>query len=103
LTVRDAVPSVPVIANGYVPRPVLLEVWIVSVAVEVAGFGLNDADALLGIPPMLRFTEPAKPFTLFTVIAYVVASPRAMLRDAGDADSVKSGAAPETTSVTDVV
>jgi hypothetical protein len=101
--VRESPPLVPVNVSVYVLRVVFVRVVIVSVEVDVAGFGLNAAVVRLGCPATLRLTEPAKPFSLFTVMAYVVLEPRLTVRDVGVADSVKSGAAACTTSCTDVV
>jgi hypothetical protein len=101
-TVREVPPLVPVIVSVYVPGVAPERARIDSVDVEVVGFGLNDAVVLLG-RMTLRLTEPLKPFTLLTVIAYVVVVPRATVREAGDAESVKSGAGPCTTSCTDAV
>lgn len=102
-TVRDSDPFAPVIVRVYVPRGALDRVVIVSVDVDVAGFGLNDAVVRDGAPLRLSETEPENPFSLFTVTAYVVLPPRVTVRDVGVAESAKSGARPCTTSVTDVV
>ena len=51
----------------------------------------------------LRLTEPVNPFSLLTVIAYVVEVPRVIVRDVGVAVIVYDGAAACTTSCTDVV
>jgi len=101
--VREVTPLVPVIVNVYVPRVVDPRVPSVSVDDDVVGFGLNEAVERLGRPVTLRLTEPLNPFTLFTVIAYVVLVPRVTVRDVGDAESVKSGAGACTTSCTDAV
>src|SRR5437764_10838005 len=102
LTVRDVDPLVPVTVSRYVPRPTLNRVAIDSVDVDVVGFGLNVAVLRLG-RVVLSDTDPAKPFRLFTVIAYVAVPPREIVRDVGVAVSVKSGAGACTTSCTAVV
>jgi hypothetical protein len=54
-------PLVPVIVSGNVPGAVFDLVEMVSVEVDVAGFGLNEAVVRLGRPLTLRLTEPLKP------------------------------------------
>jgi hypothetical protein len=103
VTVRETVPLVPVIVSAYVPGVEPERARIEKVDVDVVGFGLNDAVVRLGRPLTLRLTEPLKPFSGLTVIAYVVVAPRATVREVGEAESVKSGAAACTTSCTDAV
>jgi hypothetical protein len=61
-TLLESVPDVPVIVNEDLPVGVELLTVRVSVLVEVAGFGLNDAVTPLGNPVAVRVTFPLKPF-----------------------------------------
>jgi hypothetical protein len=98
------VPLVPVSVNVELPAGVLPVVVIVSVDVPdvVTEVGLNDAVAPVGSPLALRFTVPVNPFKAPIVAVYVVDPPAVTVRELGDAEIVKSGAA-LTTSVTVVL
>jgi hypothetical protein len=58
---EPAVP-VPVMVSAEVPAGVEVDVVTLSVEDELAGLGLNDAEAPAGNPLTLRFTVSAKPF-----------------------------------------
>jgi hypothetical protein len=59
---------------------------------ELNEAGLKLAVMPAGNPAAERATVPVKPFSGVTEAVYVVLPPAAMVREAGAADSVKSGA-----------
>ena len=86
-------PETPVTVT--VDAPVTAEALAVSVSVlaPVVLAGLNDAVTPLGRPDAVRLTLPLKPLSGPTVILLAPLLPCGMLRLAGDAESVKLGAA----------
>lgn len=64
----------------------------VKVLVVAAGFGLNAAVTPLGRPEAVKLTLALKPFCGVMVIVLVPLAPRLMLKELGEAESVKSGA-----------
>ena len=60
----DSPPLVPVICKVYLPIGEVREVDTFNVAlVPFVGFGVKEAVALLGSPPRLKDTDPAKPLS----------------------------------------
>ena len=91
---RVSAPLVPVMASDAVPVAVAAVVVIVRVdepAPPVMVAGTNDAEAPAGSPVTLSATSPVKPSTGVAATEKVVEVPAAMLRDAGVADTAKSG------------
>jgi hypothetical protein len=97
-------PDVPVTVTVTVPRGALLLAVNVSVLVDVAGSGLNDAVTPLGSREAESDTLPVKPPDGAIVIAVLTEDPRETDTLFGEADSVKSPptAAAFTVRVTDV-
>lgn len=83
--------DVPVTVTVNVPVLARLPTVSVNVLVEVAGFGLNDADTRFGNPEAVKLTLPAKPFSGAIVMVVEPFAPRAMLKLEGDAARLKSG------------
>ena len=88
-----SVPDTPVMVMVDDPVVALAVAAKVTVLVEVAGFGLNDAVTPLGRAEVLKVTLPLKPFSGAMVIWLVPLAPCAMLTEVGFALRVKSGAA----------
>jgi hypothetical protein len=87
-----------------VPELAVLLAFSVSVLL-VALPRLNEAVTPFGKPLADRLTVPLKPFNSFMVIELVTLFPRATLKVAGEAESLKSGAGAEafTVKLTEVV
>ena len=85
------VPDVPVTVTVNVPVFARLPTVSVNVLVEVAGFGLNDADTRFGNPVAVKLTLPSKPFDGVIVMVVEPFAPRAMLKLEVDAARLKSG------------
>ena len=81
-------PEVPVIVTVAAPTVAVLEAVNVNVLVVVALAGLNDAVTPVGRPLAVSATVPEKPPVFASVTVLVPAAPCAMLRLAGEADSV---------------
>ena len=76
-----------------VPVAAVLLAVRVSVLVEVALAGLKLAVTPEGSPLAERLTDPEKPFSAFTVTVLVPVFPCVMVKELGEAESEKSGAA----------
>ena len=85
-------PDVPVILTVTVPLAAVLLAVNVTVLLEVAGFGLNEAVTPLGNPDADKVTLPVKPFEAVIVIVLVPLLPRVIVRLFGEADKVKFAA-----------
>ncbi len=85
-------PDVPVILTVTVPLAAVLLAVNVTVLLEVAGFGLNEAVTPLGNPDAVKVTLPVKPFEAVIVIVLVPLLPRVIVRLFGEADNVKFAA-----------
>ncbi len=77
------------IVKANVCREVVVRVWIVSVAVPVAGLGVNVAVDPAGWPVRLSVTDPLKPFVGTIVTVYVAVLPRLIDCVAGLTESEK--------------
>lgn len=88
-------PDVPVIVTVDVPVAAVLLAVSVNTLVEVVGLVSKVAVTPAGRPEADRLTLPVKPPTGFTVMVLVPLPPWATETLAGDADSEKSGAAPQ--------
>lgn len=86
-------PDLPVRVT--VDGPVAADAVTVSVSATLAGVGPlpNDPRTPEGRPDMLTVTEPVNPFSGVNVRMLFPVAPCAMLRDAGEAASMKVGAA----------
>ena len=82
-------PDVPCTVIVNVPVVAELLAVSMSVLVEVAGLGLNDAVTPLPMPVAVSVTLPVKPPEGVIVIVLVVCDPRVMLRLVGEAESAK--------------
>ncbi len=90
VVVRVTPPPVPVIVSVKVPLRVFRAVLTVSVEVEVAGFGLNEAVVLFGSPLTLRLTALVNPPCGVIVTVYAVELPPPTVRLLGLAPIEKS-------------
>ena len=92
-------PPEPVTVRVDVPVATDAETVMVNVdvaeppEVKVTEVGLNEAVTPVGAPETERLTVPAKPLRDVTVIVDVPELPCAMVREVGEADIEKSGAA----------
>ena len=86
-------PDVPVTVTVAVPVGAELLAAKVSVLVEVAGFGLNDAVIPLGSPDTVSMTGLLKPFSGLTVTVLVLLPACATVSALGATDKLKLGAA----------
>jgi hypothetical protein len=79
--------------NGYAPRGVaaVVATLIVVDPDVVTEVGSNVAVVPDGRPVTLKLTVPVKPSAGMTVTVYVVLSPGATVRNAGERQSMKSG------------
>lgn len=84
-------PDVPLIEILTVPTLADLATFRVSVLLVVAGFGLNDAVTPFGKPEADRLTLLLNPFRRVTVMVVFPLPPRAMLKDVGESERLKSG------------
>jgi hypothetical protein len=91
LVVAVRLPELPVTVTVAVPTVAVLLTASVSKLDPVVGLGTNAAVTPPGRPEAARFTLPENPFTPVTVIVEVPEPLRTMLRDAGEAASVKLG------------
>jgi hypothetical protein len=83
-------PEVPVMVSVAVPSFAVLLAVRVSVLVEVAGFGLNEAVTPFGNPEAASDTLPENPFTGVMVMVLVpLAPPLAMVTAFGEAERLK--------------
>ena len=83
-------PEVPVMVTVAVPSFAVLLAVRVSVLVEVAGFGLNEAVTPFGNPEAASDTLPENPFTGVMVMVLVpLAPPLAMVTTFGEAERLK--------------
>lgn len=87
-------PDVPLIEILTVPTLADLATFRVSVLLVVAGFGLNDAVTPFGKPEADRLTLLLNPFRRVTVMVVFPLPPRAMLKDVGESERLKSGLGP---------
>src|SRR5262249_38051781 len=80
-------PLVPLMAGVEVPGAVLVDVFMVSVALPGTATELADRDAvvLLGVPLTTRVAVPEKPPTEASEMPNEPLSPRATVSDGGDA------------------
>ena len=76
-----------------VPVAAVLAAVSVSVLVEVVLVGLKLAVTPEGSPLTDRLTDPEKPFSRFTVTVLVPVFPCVIVKELGEAESEKSGAA----------
>jgi hypothetical protein len=84
---------VPVTVTVTVPVAAVLLAVRVSVLVVVALAGLKLAVTPEGNPLADRLTDPEKPFSGFTVTVLVPVFPWVMVKEVGESESEKSGAA----------
>ena len=94
VAVRVRLPLVPVIVSDGLPTgvPAVDEIVRVVLPLPVTDVGLNDAEAPAGSPDALKPTVPANPFAGVMATLNVVELPAVIVRDAGVADTEKSGA-----------
>ena len=85
--------DVPVMVSVNVPVLARLPTLSLNVLELDVGFGLKEADTLLGTPEAEKLTLPPKPLAGVTVMVELPAVPRAMLRLAGEAARLKFGPA----------
>ena len=84
-------PDVPLMEMLTVPTLADLATFRVSVLLVVAGFGLNEAVTPFDKPETDRLTLLLNPFSRVTVMVLFPLLPRAMLKDVGESERLKSG------------
>ena len=84
-------PDVPLMETLNVPTLADLTTFSVSVLLVVAGFGLNEAVTPFGIPEPDRVTLLLTPFRRVTVMVLFALLPRAMFKELGESERLKSG------------
>lgn len=87
-------PEVPLIVMLNVPTLAVRETLRVSLLLVVAGLGLNEAVTPLGEPEADSVTRLLKPFSRVRVMVLVPLLPRAMVREFGESERLKSGCGP---------
>ena len=84
-------PDVPLMEIPNVPTLADLATFRVSVLLVVAGFGLNEAVTPFGKPEADRVTLLLNPFRRVTVMVLFPLLPRAMFKELGESERLKSG------------
>lgn len=84
-------PDVPLMEILNVPTLADLAIFRVSVLLVVAGFGLNEAVTPFGKPEADRVTLLLNPFRRVTVMVLFPLLPRAMFKELGKSERLKSG------------
>jgi len=84
-------PDVPLMEMLTVPMLADLATFKVSVLLVVAGFGLNEAMTPFGKPEADRLTLLLNPFRRVTVMVLFPLLPRAMFKEVGESERLKSG------------
>ncbi len=107
-TVRETVvllvrvPEVPVMVTVAVPVAAVLPAVSVRVLLALLGLGLSEAVTPLGKPEADRLTLPLKPFCGMMAMVLVPLVPCTRVKLAGEAESVKLGAATPTDTLSKV-